>query len=149
MQQQDNTHQLPPPNFLFEGIVLGVKSALRTHRFLCDVFAQSNTFISWDPLINYKGELPQLSQDGTQTVFQMTNTWIQFETATSPQDPVEQQKTKIGVKVQDVAHVKEVLDEHECNYKSGRLEEVPGRPMWIEFKDLDGYLWHVSEIVRN
>lgn len=146
MSQRPTTSQASPPNFALEGITVQVSSARDTHQFLCEVFAQPNTFINWEPEAG-KGRLPQLTQDGMHTDFFMSNTAIRFSKDTA-NNTVRQNKMTFRVQVQDVVHIKQVLDRHTWRYKHGK-EATPEHTRWIRFLDLDGNTWHVSELKSN
>lgn len=133
------------PNCLLRGMVLEVECARRTHRFLCDVFAQTNPE---SPSTNGKGGAAQLSPDGRSAVFPMANTQIHFETAKSFKQSVGGRKVGIRVLIRDINNVKKVLERHGIEYTFGSWEELPGRPNWIQFDDLDGYTWNVAELVK-
>lgn len=146
MSQRPTTSQASPPNFALEGITVQVKSARDTHQFLCEMFAQPNTFVNWEPAAQ-KGRLPQLSQDGTHTDFFTSNTAIRFSKDTS-NNRVRQNNMTFRVQVQDVVHIKQVLDGRKMQYKHGE-EATPQHIRWIRFLDLDGNVWHVFELKRN
>jgi uncharacterized glyoxalase superfamily protein PhnB len=130
----------PLSNFALVRITLKVKSARKTHQFLCEAFAQPNTLNPWDPLIQQKGGLPQLAQDGMHTDFQMCNATIRFSTATSPQHAAGGDRITIEVHVKDVKHVKRVCNGQKWKYKLGHEAELGRQNLkWIEIRRYYGW----------
>lgn len=126
-------------------MVLQVECARRTHRFLCDVFAQTSPK---SPATKVKDGTAQLSPNGRGATFAMANTQIQFEAATSSKQAVGGRKVGIRILIKDISNVKKVLDKRGTEYTLGSWEALPGRPKWIQFNDPDGYTWNVAELVK-
>lgn len=144
-----STPQQQPPHFLLDVIILEVKSAKKTHSFLCDVFAKASPAAPKPTGTELPSQGSQLSTDEMHAIFKMGNTRIQFSTATPSRHPVGERNVRIAVLVNTIEKVKEVLDQHHVTSKCGRWEALPGHPRWIEFRDQDGYTWNVSEFVKG
>lgn len=137
MSARNNAPQQPPMGVL-NALELGVQSAENTHRFLCDVFSRPDF------------EAPsRISPDGKKATFLLYNTCIEFITAVSSKPSSGDHTVSINLLVQDVENVKKVLDQHKHWYKLGQWKELPGKPKWIQFKDLDGYTWIVGEFPKE
>lgn len=149
MPDKNNTPQQPPLHFLLDVIILEVKNAKRTHKFLCDVFAKANSVVPWPNAMEQPPQGSTLTPDGMHAIFRLGNTRIQFTTATHPESYVPQHNASIGVLVKAIEKVKKVLDEHNVKYALGEFKNLPGCPKWIQFRDDDGYTWNISELVHR